>query len=253
MTVLGAISGNAHWRAGLSLSWAVCTDVGHHRDINEDSVVAQPPLFAVADGLGGHEAGEVASRYVVERLATAASAARDLEAVSDALQQASADLRDSGTSADAGTTVTGLIFTSSGAATFNIGDSRVYRFRGGNLDRLTRDHSLVQELLDDGRIGPHEVEEHPYANVITRAVGAHSDPRPEVREFEPEPGDRYLVCSDGLTKELTDEAIAAQLSSASNAITCADELLAGALASGGRDNVTLVVIDLYETEPDVTR
>lgn len=242
----------------IALSWAALSDVGRRREVNEDSFIAEPPVFAVADGMGGHSAGDVASAAVVTRLAehsgTGALAATDID---DALRQAVEDMRRSTGMADGGTgtTVTGFAVTVVGEQTawlvFNIGDSRVYLFENGVLEQLTRDHSVVQELIDAGRITQQEADFHPHGNVITRAVGFHEDPVPDYRLLAVRPGMRLLVCSDGLTKELTDHGIRHFLLSNPQPMDAASALVDAALGNGGRDNVTVIVVDVLAVSADV--
>ncbi|WP_433862295.1 PP2C family protein-serine/threonine phosphatase [Streptomyces sp. L7] len=150
-----------------------------------------------------------------------------------------------------GTTVTGIALTLSDGSpywlVFNIGDSRVYSFRDGTLEQLTVDHSIVQELLDAGAITPAEAEVHPHSNVITRAVGFNEDPVPDYFLFPIVAGSRLLVCSDGLTKELTEHGIRYYLGEGASPLDAAQQLMDAALGNGGRDNVTVVVVDVLAT------
>lgn len=234
------------------LSWHGMTDVGLRREVNQDSYVAIPPIFAVADGMGGHAAGEIASEAVVRRLAELGG--RDSVTHDDfesALDDAIDDIElnvgetDQGT----GTTVTGLILGSDidepSWTVFNIGDSRVYQLYKGALSQLTVDHSVVQHLVDTGQITPEEAEVHPHANVITRAVGLGEDPVADYGRLALIPGQRLLVCSDGLTKELTDVGIKHYLSESKTAKDAAENLVSASLGNLGRDNVTVLVIDVH--------
>ena len=235
----------------VTLAWAAHTDTGHRREVNEDSLLSQPPVFAVADGMGGHSAGDVASAAVVTQLARlagktdldAASIDRSLSlAVED--MASGAGVTDNGT----GTTVTGAALAAiSGVPQwiiFNIGDSRVYQLTSGVLEQLTTDHSVVQELVDAGSITREEADVHPHGNVITRAVGFHEPPVPDYRILPVQPGMRILVCSDGLTKELTAYGIRHYLMSNPTAEDAANALVTAALDNGGRDNVTVIVLDV---------
>lgn len=235
----------------VTLAWAMLTDTGHRREVNEDSVLADPPVFAVADGMGGHSAGDVASGAVVTRLADlAGGTVTDAEALNRALSQAVVDMAhgigvtDQGT----GTTVTGVgLGLVSGAIqwiVFNIGDSRVYQLTSGVLEQVTVDHSVVQELVDAGRITREEADVHPHGNVITRAVGFHEPPVPDYRVLPLQAGMRILVCSDGLTKELTAYGIRHFLLSMPKAEDAVHALVDAALENGGRDNVTAIVLDV---------
>jgi serine/threonine protein phosphatase PrpC len=244
----------------VTLAWAALTDVGHRRDVNEDSLVAVPPIFAVADGMGGHSAGDVAGNAVVSRLAEAAGAATDAgemitaEAINTALGVAVTDMRagDGVTDLGTGTTVTGVALTVVSDApqllAYNIGDSRVYQLTGGVLEQVTVDHSVVQELVDAGRITREEADVHPHGNVITRAVGFHEPPVPDYRILPLAPGQRILVCSDGLTKELTSYGIRHFLISNPRAEDAVTSLVTAALENGGRDNVTAIVLDVLNID-----
>ena len=255
MTQIG--NGNARHRVSLpdgteiTLAWAAKTDTGLRREVNEDSFIAQAPLFAVADGMGGHAAGDFASAAVVTRLAEHGGkpviATSDIDA---SLHRAVQDMgRGAGvTDEGSGTTVTGIalgiISHEPTWIVYNIGDSRVYRLVGGVLEQLTTDHSIVQELVDAGQITREEADTHPHSNVITRAVGFHEAPIPDYRAIAIEPGMRLLVCSDGLTKELTSYGIRHFLVANDRAEKAAGQLVDAALGNGGRDNITVIVIDV---------
>jgi len=239
----------------VTLAWSALTDVGHRREVNEDSVLAQPPIFSVADGMGGHSAGDVASAAVVTRLAEhTGKPVLDAHSIDSALSLAVEDMAkgvgvtDQGT----GTTVTGVaLAVVSGTPNwiaFNIGDSRVYQLNAGVLEQVTTDHSVVQELFDAGRITREEAEVHPQGNIITRAVGFHEPPVPDYRILPLQEGMRILVCSDGLSKEITSYGIRHFLLSNSSAADAAEALLEAALENGGRDNVTVIVVDVVSVD-----
>lgn len=236
----------------IELSWFALTDVGRRRETNQDSYVTLPPIFAVADGMGGHSAGEVASAAVVRRLAELGGSQSVSEAdVDEVLNDAVEDIElDTGeTELGAGTTVTGVIIgTEADEPTwkvFNIGDSRVYQYFKGALSQITVDHSVVQHLIDTGSITAEEAEVHPHANVITRAVGFNEAPVPDYTSLALIPGQRILICSDGLTKELTDIGIQHFLATERTVEGAARMLVQQALENAGRDNVTVVVIDVH--------
>lgn len=242
------------------LSWAALSDKGYRRAANEDSLIARSPLFAVADGMGGHTAGDFASAAVVTRLAE--QVGEDFvgtEQVNEALRAAVDDIgkgvgkTDLGT----GTTVTGVgLAWVDGAVcwlVFNIGDSRTYQLLDGVLTQLTLDHSIVQELLDAGAITPAEAEVHPHSNVITRAVGFNEDPVPDYSYIPVVAGARLLACSDGLTKELTEHGIRHFLTEGESALDAAGALMDAALGNGGRDNVSVVVVDVLQTPESAAR
>ncbi|MET0590872.1 MAG: protein phosphatase 2C domain-containing protein [Naasia sp.] len=241
----------------VTLSWSAVTDVGRKRAVNEDSFVAQSPLFAVADGMGGHSAGDIASAAVVTRLAEVIEADFiDLDVVEHALATAAGDIeRVSGRSAlGTGTTVTGAALTLVGSdpywAVFNIGDSRVYQLRGRLFEQVTVDHSVVQELVDSGAITKEQAEHHPDSNVITRAIGFNEIPAPDLWMIPVSEGLRLMICSDGLTKELSDDDIRATMVAGDPARETARELVDAALRRGGRDNVTVVVVDIVSTSSE---
>ncbi|BDI22025.1 PP2C family serine/threonine-protein phosphatase [Herbiconiux sp. L3-i23] len=241
----------------ITLSWSAVTDVGRKRAVNEDSFVAQSPLFAVADGMGGHSAGDLASTAVVTRLAEVIEADFiDPDVVEHALNTAALDIeRVSGRSAlGTGTTVTGAALTLVGSdpywAVFNIGDSRVYQLRGRLFEQVTVDHSVVQELVDSGAITKEQAEHHPDSNVITRAIGFNELPAPDLWMIPVTEGLRLMICSDGLTKELSDEDIRQQLVAGAPSRETATALVDAALGRGGRDNVTVLVVDVVATTGD---
>ena len=235
----------------LELSWAAITDTGRRREINQDAMLADYPLFIVADGMGGHIGGEIASASVIGRLGPLAST-RDVnpKTIETALSRAVKDIiahpetTDEGT----GTTVTGVYLDVSQAephwVSLNIGDSRVYLLRDDNLVQITVDHSVVQELIASGKLSPEEAENHPYGNVITRAVGPSEGVRPDYVRLDVVDGDRFVICSDGLTKELTDYGIKHFLDAHADPAEAIEAMLDAALENGGRDNVTIVLVDV---------
>lgn len=246
--------------SGAWRSWAQ-SDVGTVRSSNEDSFVARPEagLWMVADGAGGHQHGEVASQMLAALLAgTTDQAGSDLIAeirslVSRAHQalrhRAEAEAERSGMDVTIATTIAVLLARDAHFACLWAGDSRIYRLRGGQLTRLTRDHSLVQALVDQGAISAEEAEHHPHANVITRAIGAEG-PEPELDKMtdRAEPGDRFLLCSDGLNKALS-EAVIARLAKTDDP---ARRLIDAALEYGVRDNVTAIVVEYAPDDDDTT-
>ncbi len=242
----------------VELSWHGVTHVGYRRAHNEDSYLADVPLFAVADGMGGHSHGDRASDAVVRRLQAAARGdfvTRD--DIIDALHSATWDIHDlDEEDRGIGTTVTGAALTAddTGSAhltVFNVGDSRVYAFSGNELRQITTDHSLVQEMVTAGQISAEEAEAHPEANVITRAVGFSLEPDIDFLDLPITTGLRLLLCSDGLTKEVSHERLRLHLAARLSARETANALLDAALSQGGRDNVTLIVIDVVRA-PEAT-
>lgn len=237
----------------LLLSWAGVTDVGRRRENNQDAFFAEYPLFIVADGMGGHAGGEIASQSTVSRLeAVVASGAVERAAIEGALQLAVGDIADHPETTDegTGTTLTGVFLEFEGDephwVALNIGDSRVYLLRDDRLVQVTTDHSVVQELIAAGKISPEEAEGHPYSNVITRAVGASELTAPDYVTLDVRAGDRFVICSDGLTKELTDYGIQHFLRENADPGAAVDAMLAAALENGGRDNVTLVIVQIAD-------
>ncbi|QAY58690.1 serine/threonine-protein phosphatase [Microbacterium protaetiae] len=237
--------------ATVEVSWAAATDVGRRREVNQDAVLAEFPLFIVADGMGGHIGGEIASTSTVGRLRPVAeSGTVTPKALEKALGRAVKDIaaHPEATDDGTGTTVTGVYFDGAAAdphwVTLNIGDSRVYLLRDGEIVQITTDHSVVQELIAAGRLSPEEAENHPYGNVITRAVGPSDSVKPDYVRLDLVDGDRFVICSDGLTKELTDYGIQHFLGEHADPGEAVDAMMQAALENGGRDNVTIVVIDV---------
>ncbi|WP_270352413.1 PP2C family protein-serine/threonine phosphatase [Microbacterium testaceum] len=235
----------------LDLAWAATTDTGRRREVNQDAVLADYPLFVVADGMGGHLGGEIASASTVDRLrAMVAGGSVSTKNIEKALSRAVKDIishpetTDEGT----GTTLTGVYLETHTDephwVTLNIGDSRVYLLRDGEIVQVTTDHSVVQELIAAGRLSPEEAENHPYGNVITRAVGPSDSVKPDYLRLDVLDGDRFVICSDGLTKELTDFGIRHFLEANSDPAAAVEAMLAAALENGGRDNITIVVLDV---------
>lgn len=235
---------------GLYLDYGYGSHVGLRRELNEDSSVVTDSLFAVADGMGGHEAGEVASALAVQALAEGWDAAAgpitrvDLQAF---LDDADERIRQA-TDAKAGTTLTGAVLVEAEERlqwlVFNIGDSRTYLHHAGRLRQLTRDHSQVQEMFESGMITAEEIRDHPNRNVITRALGAGDLFGGDYTMTPVEAGQRLLICSDGLTGELTDQQISEILDAGRSPQDTVDWLIHQALREGGRDNVTVIVVDV---------
>ncbi len=247
-----AVTPAAHGAArAVKLRWGFGTDRGLVRENNEDALIALDPVFAVADGMGGHEAGEVASAICVRTLAGIAElpgGGRQASAgvVQQHLLTANARIREA-TGSRAGTTLAGLVAVERSGAphwlVLNIGDSRVYRFSAGTLTQISVDHSAVQEMVDAGHLTPAQAAAHPRRNVVTRALGAGEEAAADFWLLPAAAGDRMLVCSDGLTGEVENEQIAAILAAEEDPQAAVDELIQAALRSGGRDNVTAIVID----------
>jgi serine/threonine protein phosphatase PrpC len=236
----------------LDLAWGASTHSGRVRPRNEDAVLARPPMFAVADGMGGYDAGDVASTVavnVLDRLAASGVLSRPV--VLDAVRAANDRLAHLGatTGRTLGTTLCGLaVLPVAGErqrlVLVNVGDSRAYRLRSGRLEQLTHDHSVVQEMLDAGEIGLAEAADHPHRHVVTRSLGGPDYLDIDWWMLDPEVDDRYLLASDGLTIELGDDEIRTVLGGCPDAATAATRLVEAALDRGGRDNISAVVVDV---------
>ena len=234
------------------------TDAGRKRRRNEDSFVVDPPFFVVADGMGGAQAGEVASRL-------AATAFRDFreadelegeERVAATIQEANRRIyeraRDDADASGMGTTVTAALLGDETIAIGHVGDSRAYRIRGGSLEQLTDDHSLVAELVRTGRLTPEEADIHPQRSVITRALGTDLDVDVDTFVVAPEPGDVYLLCSDGLTTMVPGPEILRIVGESSTLAKAGRALVKAANRSGGEDNITVVLFSIAGDPPSDT-
>jgi serine/threonine protein phosphatase PrpC len=227
------------------------TDTGRQRRANEDSLLARAPLFVVADGMGGAQAGEVASRIAVESFEHGVPDSAQPEAALAALaQQANARIYELSHSnaeqAGMGTTLTAVYVGERELSIAHVGDSRAYRFRDGELLRLTEDHSLVDELLRQGRLTPEEAVEHPQRSVITRALGPEGAVEVDTRSYAARDGDVYLLCSDGLTTMLAEQQLASILGAHATLRDAGEALIAAANEAGGRDNITVVLLRVEE-------
>lgn len=243
------------------------TDVGSVRQVNEDSSLSAPPVFVVADGMGGHAGGDVASRLVVEAFAELGDgpfdSRRGAEAVVASLAQAQARILDYAAAqrADkprwhAGTTaVVALLVEHAGAPAWllaNLGDSRIYRLVDGRLAQVSVDHSVVQELLDAGQITAQEATVHPERHVITRALGSPGAAEPDFFLVPVADAPRVLLCSDGVTGMIDDAGIEEILGEEADPEVAAERLVAAAVAAGGHDNATAVVVDAFAGQPAVS-
>jgi PPM family protein phosphatase len=234
----------------LHLRWAAVTDRGHVRSNNQDAFYAGDRLLVVADGMGGMAAGDVASRLAVDAM-TSLDVAIDndhqMDALHKALEAANGRIADTvagdGALQGMGTTLTAVIFSGDRAALAHVGDSRAYLLRDGRLNQLTKDDTYVQMLVDQGLIRPEEAGSHPRRAVVTQAL--QGEPvSPSYIIVEPELGDRWLLCSDGLTTVVSTDQIEAAMLAESDPQTCAQHLLELALQGGGPDNITVIVGDL---------
>ena len=229
-------------------TWAALSDIGRVRTHNEDSVLAQPPLFVVADGLGGHEAGEVASAIAVETLRDHAPRRPDSKALARAVRAANREViraaREGYGHAGMGTTMTAAIVEGTRIAIAHVGDSRAYLLHAGVLQRVSEDHSMVADMIRRGQLTEAEARYHPNRSVITRALGTDPNMTADTYELDAESGDRLLLCSDGLTGMLEDAAIAEMLGGYRDPQTAARTLIDAANDAGGHDNISVVIVDI---------
>lgn len=237
-------------RPGLVVSTGAATHAGLRRPLNEDAYLATSPVFVVADGMGGHEAGERASAAVIAEFAfSIGRTALELDDVRRALATARERVEELSTSGNgrAGTTLSGVVIADVDGMGYwlavNIGDSRTYRFADGELEQISVDHSVVQELIEAGELTPQDALTDRRRNIITRAIGASSTGDADYWMFPAELGDRMLVCSDGLTSEVSDARIRDILGTTPDPQRAADALVEAAVAAGGRDNITVVLAD----------
>ena len=231
------------------------TDPGVHRERNEDAFVATAPVFAVADGMGGHTGGAEASTIVADELSALSAAPwASAAGVHDAVECAATRVRAlaDGSAGAPGSTLSGVALVEQDGMpcwlVFNVGDSRTYRLQNGRIEQVTVDHTRVQELVDAGRLTTDEARTHNQRNVITRAIGAGTvgPPQLDLSLLVAGPDDRLLICSDGLTGELTEHLIAALLLDVTDPQAAAEALVREAVTAGGRDNITAVVVDVVE-------
>ncbi len=229
------------------------TDVGRQRSANEDSLVVDPPLFAVADGMGGAKAGEVASAVAAEAVEGATDSGEPVEAqLANIVRQANRRIYDLAVADESrrgmGTTLTLAKVHGDEVSLAHVGDSRAYRLRGGELEQLTRDHSLVAELERSGQITAEAAEHHPQRSIITRALGPEPDVEVDTYTLAGRPDDLFLICSDGLTSMISDGEVASILRSAGSLEEASDELVRAANQSGGKDNITVILFRLGDGE-----
>lgn len=238
----------------IALRYAARSDIGLGRYTNnQDSGYAGPHLLVIADGMGGHAGGDVASSVTVGAMVALDGESHGGDALAllaNTLRDANAELRrrtaDDPSLAGMGTTTTALMRYGNKLALAHIGDSRAYLLRGGELARITHDHSFVQSLIDEGRISPEEAEHHPQRSVVTRVLTGDPDDEPDLSVREARVGDRYLICSDGLTDVVRDATIAETLAEHADPGSAADAFVQMALRGGGRDNVTCIVAHVVD-------
>ena len=244
----------------ITLAFGAATDPGLRRRINEDSYLAAAPLFLVADGMGGHNAGEIASATVIHEFA--ALVGRESLAIDDVHTAVATARRrvaalPAGGGAGAGTTLAGVVVADVDGEGYwlavNLGDSRTYRLSDGRLEQVSVDHSVVQELVDRGELAADAAQRDARRNVITRAIGAGSDADPDYWLIPAEDGDRILVCSDGLSGELEKDAIHGILLAEPDPQAAATRLVHEAMVRGGRDNITAIVVDALSVRSRANR
>ena len=242
-----------------ALRWAARSDVGKARDRNEDAYFGGEHVFAVADGLGGHNAGDVASRLAIEPIRdldrrigevpddhvadTLADAV--LEANRAVYKRAQGDARVRGM----GTTLTAIAVADGSAHLAHVGDSRCYLLRGGAISQLSSDHTLVARMVQEGKLTPEQAESHPQRSILTRALGAEPEIDVDSLEISLLPGDRLLLCSDGLSSVITEESIRSVLEDAIDLDAACTRLIEEANANGGPDNITVILVELTGTPP----
>ncbi len=241
------------------------TDVGLVREVNEDAFLVAPPVFVVADGMGGHDGGDVASAIVVEEFAALADEGYDpqrgaevvaatLETCRRRIEEYGAEQRAGGLAGFSGgtTAVVALLVEDDDQPTWllaNLGDSRAYVFDGGRLDQVSVDHSVVQELVDAGAITAEAAERHPERHVITRALGTSESSEADYFLLPLPAVERLVLCSDGVSGMVDHDEMTGILAAATDPRDAADALVAAALAAGGRDNATAVVVDVVGSAP----
>ncbi|WP_417564223.1 PP2C family protein-serine/threonine phosphatase [Microbacterium sp.] len=241
--------------APIAVAGGAATDTGLRRRLNEDSYLATAPAFLVADGMGGHQAGEVASATAIDEFARLVGrrsvSVDELRATFDRAR-ARVNALPPGGGASAGTTLTGVVVSDVDGEGYwlviNVGDSRTYRLSDGVLEQISVDHSVVQELVDRGELDEAQATRDARRNVITRAIGAGSDAEPDYWLIPAEVGDRILVCSDGLSNELSTDRIDRILRDEADPQAAATRLTHEAVLHGGRDNVTVIVVDALGVE-----
>ena len=232
------------------------TDVGCQRERNEDSLIVSPPLFVVADGMGGHKAGDVASEVAVNTLSALAPTIPDVDLLGRAVESANHAVITEAQKAGRegmGTTMTACVIQGEKIAIAHVGDSRAYLLHSGKLQQLTRDHSWVADMVEQGHLTPEEARVHPNRSAITRALGSDPYMQPDLYEVTASEGDRLLLCSDGLTGMVDDGSIQAMLARVRDPQRCAAALVNEAIANGGADNITVIVVDITGTNAKAER
>ena len=235
----------------MKLEYAGSTDIGKRRSVNEDSFVTEPPLFVVADGLGGHQAGEVASSRATGVIVSTLRSLLDTgmpveEALAESIRAANREVfsmsRVNGALAGMGTTITAAYFGDGELVIAHVGDSRAYLLDDEGLRQLTHDHTYVQHLVDIGELTPEELQIHPMKSALTRAVGTTSSVSPDVYRIGLPARGTLLLCTDGLTATVADEDIREVLAESHDPKTAVERLIALANERGGPDNITVIVV-----------
>jgi PPM family protein phosphatase len=227
---------------------AAATDPGKRRRRNEDAYVVEPPLFAVADGMGGAQAGEIAARIAASVLRESSGEEAIVELIKEANRRVYEAAADDKARSGMGTTITAALVEDGTVQIGHVGDSRAYRIRDGQLEQLTDDHSLVAELVRSGKLSPEEADAHPQRSVITRTVGTDPDVDVDTFSVDARPGDVFMLCSDGLTTMVADESIREIVErDRSNLDQAARALVDAANEGGGEDNITIVLFEIGES------
>jgi PPM family protein phosphatase len=241
----------------LALRYAIRSDVGLLREGNEDSAYAGPRLLVIADGMGGHAAGEVASAVAIAALAGLdhqVPGADLLDPLADAVASANTTLHDMSAADPAvegmGTTLTAMLWQDARVALCHIGDSRAYLLRDGDFHQITRDHTLVQSLVDDGRLTPEAAATHPQRSLLLRALDGRTEAEPDLSIREVRAGDRYMLCSDGLSDVVTEQTLHKTLVTFTDPDEAVIQLVELAIRSGGPDNITCIVADVIDAAAD---
>ena len=236
----------------MKIAAGVATDIGRVREGNEDAYLAEHPLYAVADGMGGHRGGEVASQLALETLEAGFEGGRGslVDLVEDANRAVFARSGEDRAVQGMGTTLTAAVVRPDGLDLVHVGDSRAYLLRGGALRLLTEDHTLVNRMLRTGEISAEEAEVHPHRNVLLRSLGTEPDVRVDEQRVALLDGDRVVMCSDGLTNMIAEEQILAIASATPDPQETADRLITAANRAGGIDNITVIVLDVRREEGD---
>lgn len=241
----------------LKRNFGSITDVGYVRDHNEDNLLVRPPLFVVCDGMGGHNAGEVASAIAVDVISKRAPSYLDAKSLERAIEEANLSILQAVHAGDGregmGTTCTAAILDGERLIIGQVGDSRAYLLHNGRLQQITRDHSLVADLVDKGEITVEEARVHPWRSYITRALGLDPTVKPDMYELNVSLGDRLMLCSDGLYSMVDDPIIASILSTTPDPDLACEKLCQAALDAGGTDNVSIIVADCYKLSDNKIR